>query len=110
VRAERALRESEERLTLAFAGAQEGVYDWNVETGAVYYSPRWSEMLGYRPDEIEPHVRTWERLLHPDDSERALGLIHDVMRGVQDYRMEFRLRHKEGHYVDILSRGYAVRR
>ena len=109
-RTEKALRESEERLTLAFAGAQEGVYDWNVETGAVFYSPRWIEMLGYAPDEIEPHVRAWERLLHPDDSERARGLIERVRRGEQDYRIEFRLRHKNGHYVDILSRGYAVRR
>ena len=53
-RAEAALRESEERLTLAFAGAQEGVWDWNLETGAVVYSPRWKEMLGYADDEIEP--------------------------------------------------------
>ena len=61
------IRESEERLTLAFAGAQEGVWDWNLETGAVVYSPRWKQMLGYADDEIEPHVRAWERLLHPDD-------------------------------------------
>jgi PAS domain S-box-containing protein len=109
-RTENALRESEERLTLAFAGAQEGVYDWNIETGAVFYSPRWTEMLGYTPEEIEPHVRTWERLLHPDDSDLARGVLERVMRGEQDYRLEFRIRHKDGHYVDILSRGYAVRR
>ena len=70
-RAEAALRESEERLTLAFAGAQEGVWDWNLETGAVVYSPRWKQMLGYADDEIEPHVSAWERLLHPDDRQRA---------------------------------------
>ena len=109
-RAEQALRESEERLRLAFAGAQEGVYDWNVETGEVFYSPRWCEMLGYTTDEIEPHVSAWERLLHPEDRAGALGLIEGVMRGERDYRMEFRLRHKSGEYVDILSRGYAVRR
>ena len=66
-RGEAALRESEERLTLAFAGAQEGVWDWNLETGAVVYSPRWKQMLGYADEEIEPHVSAWERLLHPDD-------------------------------------------
>ena len=70
-RAEAALRENEERLKLAFAGAQEGVWDWNLETGAVVYSSRWKEMLGYADDEIEPHVRAWERLLHPDDVDRA---------------------------------------
>ncbi len=109
-RTEWALRTSEERLRLAFAGAQEGVYDWNLETGEVFYSPRWTEMLGYAPDEIASHVSEWERLLHPDDSERSRGLVDRVIRGEQDYRMEFRLRHKDGHYVDILSRGYAVRR
>src|SRR5205823_10297865 len=55
-RAERALRDSEERLTLAFAGAREGVWDWNVETGAVAYSSRWKQMLGYADEEIEPHI------------------------------------------------------
>src|SRR3954454_25107495 len=65
---ERALRESEERLSLAVAGALEGVWDWNLETNAVVYSSRWTEMLGYSRDEIEPHVSAWERLLSPRDS------------------------------------------
>ena len=43
----------------------------NLETNAVLYSPRWAQMLGYEIDEIEPHVRAWERLLHPDDMDRA---------------------------------------
>ena len=73
-RTEAALRESEERLSLAFAGAQEGVWDWNLETGHVVYSARWKQMLGYDDDEIEPHVSAWERLLHPDDHERAREL------------------------------------
>ena len=58
-------RENEERLTLAFAGAQEGVWDWNLETNAVVYSSRWKEMLGYADDEIEPDVSAWERLSIP---------------------------------------------
>ena len=80
-RAEALLRQSEERLTLAFAGAQEGVWDWNLETGAVVYSPRWKEMLGYADDEIEPHVSAWERLLHPDDKPRAGALNESLARG-----------------------------
>jgi PAS domain S-box-containing protein len=107
---EAALRESEERLTLAFAGAQEGVWDWNFETGAVVYSPRWKQMLGYDDDEIEPHVRAWERLLHPDDMPRAQELTEGVTRGEQSYEGEFRLRHKDGHYLHVLSRGYPVHR
>jgi PAS domain S-box-containing protein len=109
-RAEAALRESEERLTLAFAGAQEGVWDWNLETGAVVYSPRWKQMLGYADDEIEPHVSAWERLLHPDDRALADQLNERIARGDPTYEGEFRLRHKDGHYVNVLSRGYPVRR
>ena len=109
-RTEAALRESEERLRLAFAGAQEGVWDWNLETGAVVYSSQWTRMLGYEIDEIEPHVSTWERLLHPDDAQRAADMLQGVLRGEADYSAEFRLRHKDGHFVDVLSRGFPVRR
>jgi PAS domain S-box-containing protein len=108
--ADAALRESEERLRLAFAGAREGVWDWNVETGAVVYSPRWKEMLGYGEDEIEPHVRAWQALLHPDDKPRADALNAAVMRDRQPYEGEFRLRHKDGHYITVLTRGFPVRR
>jgi PAS domain S-box-containing protein len=107
---EAALRESEERLTLAFAGAQEGVWDWNLETGAVVYSPRWKQMLGYSDEEIEPHVSAWERLLHPDDRARAGEVYESVSRGDRMYEGEFRLRHKAGHYTPVLSRGFPVRR
>jgi len=105
-----ALRDSEERLTLAFAGAKEGVWDWNVETGAVIYSPRWKQMLGYGDDEIEPHVRAWASLLHPDDKPRADALNEAVMRDRSPYEAEFRLRHKDGHYISVLTRGLPVRR
>jgi PAS domain S-box-containing protein len=109
-RAERILRQNEERLTLAFAGAQEGVWDWNLETGAVVYSPRWKEMLGYAEHEIEPHISAWEHLLHPDDKPRANELHDSLARGAGTYEGEFRLRHKDGHYIHVLSRGLPVRR
>jgi PAS domain S-box-containing protein len=109
-RTESALRESEERLSLAFAGAQEGVWDWNVETGAAVYSSHWKQMLGYTEDEVEPHVSAWERLLHPEDRPRTQEVFYGVIRGERNYTMEFRLRHKAGHYVHVLSRGFPVRR
>jgi two-component system sensor histidine kinase UhpB len=111
IREERALRESEERLALAVAGAQEGVWDWNLETDDCTYSTRWKQMLGYAEHEIEPRISAWERLVHPDDRRRA-DLAHDsVARGEREtYEAEFRLRHKEGQYVHVLSRGFPVRR
>ncbi|HET9830865.1 MAG TPA: PAS domain-containing protein [Vicinamibacterales bacterium] len=108
-RTESALRESEERLTLAFVGAQEGIWDWNLETNAVVYSSRWKQMLGYSDEEIEPHVSAWERLVHPDDREAADRASESVARGQPTYEAEFRLRHKDGHYVHVLSRGFPVR-
>ena len=66
-------------------------------------------MLGYDDDEIEPHVSAFERLIHPDDLARATRLNTSVSRGDKPYEIEF-LRHKDGHYVQVLSRGYPVRR
>ena len=109
-RTETALRESEERLSLAFAGAQEGIWDWNLETDACVYSLRWKQMLGYDDDEIESHISAWERLVHPDDRAIADKAHASVARGQPTYEAEFRLRHKDGHYVQILSRGFPVRR
>jgi PAS domain S-box-containing protein len=109
-RIEEALRQSEERFNLAVKAAQEGVWDWNMETDEVWYSSRYKEMLGYSEDEIEQHVSAWLRLLHPDDRERCFQLVDTVMRGERNYELEFRLRHKDGRYLNILSRGYPVRR
>ena len=110
VGAERALRESEERLALAVAGAQEGVWDWNLETNDCSYSVRWKQMLGYGDQEIEHHISAWERLVHPDDRSRADQAHDSVARGARaTYEAEFRLRHKQGHYVHVLSRGFPVR-
>src|SRR4029079_9254555 len=98
-RAEHALRENEERLTLAFAGAREGLWDWNLETGAVIYSSRWKQMLGYADDEIEPHVSAWERLVHPDDRTRADRAHESVINGGPRHELALRLRHKDGRSI-----------
>src|SRR4030095_6193987 len=88
----------------------EGFGAWNLETGAVVYSSHWKKMLGYTDDEVEPHVSAWERLLHPDDRQVVREVVDGVLRGERDYTVEFRLRHKSGHYVHLLSRGFPVRR
>jgi PAS domain S-box-containing protein len=67
-------------------------------------------MLGYAEDEIEPHISAWERLVHPEDRPRADEANDSVARGEPTYEAEFRLRHKDGRYVHVLSRGFPVRR
>lgn len=109
-RMEEARQANEERFRLAVQAAQEGVWDWNMETNEVWYSPRYKKMLGYSEDELENHVNTWLSLLHPDDREHSLKIVDAVTHGTLDYEIEFRLRHKDGHYLYILSRGFPVRR
>ena len=64
-RAELALRQSQERLALVIQGSSDGVWDWDIATNEVYFSPRWKSMLGYADQEVEDHFSSWERLLHP---------------------------------------------
>ena len=108
--AEEHLRQSEERFRLAMLGAKDGLWDRNLQTNEVYYSPRWKTMLGYTDEELENHVDTWKNLLHPDDRESTLALVRDFIEGrANKYEVEFRMRHKDGHYLDILSRGSLIR-
>jgi PAS domain S-box-containing protein len=105
-----ALRKSEERFSLAMRGANDGLWDWDVRTGEVYYSPRWKEMLGYVGDEIEPSFSAWERLVHPEDKPAAMKGVEAFLSGeLEKFKIEFRMRHRDGHYVDILSRAFGVR-
>ncbi|MDD5388839.1 MAG: PAS domain S-box protein [Gallionellaceae bacterium] len=99
------LRVSRERLKYALQGANDGLWDWNLETNAVYYSPRWKSMLGYRPDELEDTLATWANLVEPESRDAALGQVHAYLDGKLDkYESEFRMRHKDGHWVEVLAR------
>ena len=107
---EATLLENEERMRLAFLATQDGIWDVKVDTGDVFYSARWKSMLGYDESEIEPDGGSWEHLLHPDDLPRVLQEVQDVMDGKKEYMVEYRMQHKDGHYVTILSRGFPVYR
>ncbi|WP_447986952.1 PAS domain-containing sensor histidine kinase [Nitrospira sp. Nam74] len=109
--AEEALRESQERLTLCIQGSQAGIWDWNIGTQKVYFSPRWKQMLGYHDHEIENRFEEWEIRLHPDDHERALNTLHSYCINGQDshYQLEHRLRHKDGSYRWMLGHGVCLR-
>src|SRR5262249_44470666 len=76
-RAEEALRRSEERFDLAVRGSDAGIWDRDLRTDTVYFSPRWKSMLGYADDEIPNAFSSWESRLHPDDRERALATLRD---------------------------------
>jgi PAS domain S-box-containing protein/putative nucleotidyltransferase with HDIG domain len=105
-----ALTESEERYALAAAGANDGIWDWDMITGQAYMSPRYKEMLGYAEDELGDSYAMWESLLHPDDRQAAVATMKALQSGeISEFRLEYRLRHKDGSYRWILDRGKAVR-
>ncbi|MFH1499532.1 MAG: PAS domain-containing protein [Verrucomicrobiota bacterium] len=108
-RAEEALRASEERWKMAFRGSQDGIWEYNYETGQSYYSDRWKEMLGYAPDEIGNTREEWVDRIHPEDRLRVIKAFNDHLQGhTPNYGVEFRMRCKDDTYKWILARGLVV--
>jgi PAS domain S-box-containing protein len=108
--AEEELLRSRERFELAVRGSQDGLWDWDLRTGDVYYSPRWKSMLGYEDHEIAHRIEEWEQRLHPDEREHVLAANAAHAEGATPYyEYEYRLRHKDGSYRWILARGVALR-
>lgn len=107
---EEALRVSEERFALAVQGTNDAIWDWDLVTNQVYFSPRYKAMLGYTDAEIESSYEEWEQRLHPDDRAGTLQQLRDYLEGrTASYQPEFRLRCKDGSYCWILARAAAVR-
>jgi PAS domain S-box-containing protein len=103
------LEESKARLELAVKGGDLGTWDWNVASGGVSYSERCAGMLGYTANEIEPNVRSWERLVHSEDLARVTEAMRAHLEGkTGSYQSEHRRRHASGKWVWILDRGQVV--
>jgi PAS domain S-box-containing protein len=108
--AEEARQRSEERLQLVLQGSNDAPWDWNLESNELYYSPRWWAMLGYEVNELPAEADLWKRLLHPADQALADEIFGGALKtGAGAYEVEFRLRHKDGHYVSLFSRGVILR-
>ncbi len=108
LRAERAVRENEERWQLAVAGSNEGVWDWNVAEDKVWFSPRWKGILGYAEDELPNVSESWSSRVHPEDLARVKVELKAHLQGQADhYHSEYRMRHKDGRWLWILARGKA---
>lgn len=103
--AEVALRDSELRLRMIVQASNVGLWDWNLVTDEVYYSPEWKSQLGYLEDEVGDTFQEWKKRVHPDDLPAALTVASDFREGRNDqYDIEFRMRHKDGSWRWILSR------
>ncbi len=102
------LRESLQRYELAVHGTDDGIWDWNVVTNEVYYSPRWLAMLGYAEGDLPPEVDSYIDLLHPDDREPLWQAVENHLLRRTPVDIDVRLRHKAGHYLWVNSRGQAA--
>jgi diguanylate cyclase (GGDEF)-like protein/PAS domain S-box-containing protein len=108
-RVEAALRESQGRYALAVRGANDGLWDWDMKTNQVYYSPRWKSMLGYEEEEIGASTNEWFNRVHPEEIDQVKLNISAHVKGLTShFESEYRMRHRDGTYRWMINRGIAV--
>jgi len=109
--AEAARQESNNRLNLVLDASNDGIWDWNIQTGEVLFSPRWKASLGYSDEEVPNHVSFWKEVVHPDDMPSLQIALQKHFDGeTACYEFENRLRMKNGTYRWNLDRGKVVQR
>lgn len=110
VATEDSLRKSEERFRLAMDATRDGLWDWDAQTGQCYFSPGYFGMLGYAEGELPNQIDTWVSLLPPDERDDIVSKAPRLLETEGGFELEFRLRHKDGQYRWINSRGQVVQR
>jgi PAS domain S-box-containing protein len=104
------LNSKEELLSMAFRATSDGIWDWDLRTDQIWYSPQWKHQLGYADDEIENHFNSWGNLVFEEDRLKAMDAIENHIQGNTDrYEIILRFHHKQGHTVFILTRAFAIR-
>ena len=99
----------EQRLSYAIKVSQDGLWDWNIKTDKVYYSPRWQQILGYEENSVLFTLDTWRNSLHPEDAKRVLdGLELHLYGQALEFAEEFRLKNASGNWVWVQGRGQTV--
>lgn len=100
------IKSSEQLWKFALEGAGEGVWDWQIQSGNTYFSPRWLEILGFEAHEFANNYENWLAHVHPADREKVLAALQDYLDGNSVlFQVEFRMRCKNGEYKWILTRG-----
>lgn len=102
---------SELRLRLALSGAREGMWDWNLQTGEVYFTDTCYTMIGYEPNELANKGYKWQELIHPDDLAKVLEIFDNHLKGNTDYyESVFRIKDSSGNWKWVLDHGKIIER
>ncbi|SMP67907.1 PAS domain S-box protein [Anoxynatronum buryatiense] len=106
-----ALALSEERWQFALEGSDQGVWDWNMESGEVFYSSQYLRILGYQPGDLEGSYATFQRLVHPEDWEKLISDHEQHVAGeIPVVAMEYRMHCQDGRWKWVLSKGKVMQR
>jgi len=110
IRGQKQIHQSEERFRLTTKAGETGVWDWDLETDALYLSPYLKEMLGFQGHEINSYMDDWARHFHPDDREKLVNKIEDVLANYdEEFHVEHRMLHKNGKLHWLLAHGSVIR-
>jgi diguanylate cyclase (GGDEF)-like protein/PAS domain S-box-containing protein len=108
-RATQRLNDAERRWLFSVEGSRNGIWDWNIATGAIFVSDRWKEILGFDASDITNDYLAWETRLHPDEKSQVLNTLQNyINHQKEDYESVHRLKHKQGHYIWVLDKGKIV--
>lgn len=108
---ERELSARDTQLRFALNEASDGLWDWEIASGEVFFSPQLKRMLGYGPEELEARFSSWSDNIHPDDADWVRAVLEDHLGGQRErYEAEYRLRNRNGHYLWVHDRGRVCER
>ena len=104
------LKIQKQRLADIIFGTNVGTWEWNIQTGEMIFNERWADIIGYKLAELEPvSIKTWLNYIHPDDLKLTGELLERHFNGaLEQYRCEYRMKHKDGHWVWVLDRGKVI--
>jgi PAS domain S-box-containing protein len=109
VKIKKSLDRVQERLELALLASMDGIWEWNLETGEVYLSPRWKEMFGYKDHELDNSYEAWRKVIFKEDEARSSNMLMDFLKQKRDdFFVTERYHHKEGSTVYVESRAVRV--
>lgn len=93
------------RLKFAISSSEDGIWEYNIQENTTFVSKRWLDIIGYTEEEYQSSIETWKAMLHPDDVERAFGvLMNSITNKIESAHVRYRVRHKKGHWLWIYDR------